>query len=67
MTPCQCRNCNRGLCGNEIIPVRDIAGDVVDIICAPIGCSCCQGDYWDCKSCEREFPNSVEAVQMGND
>jgi len=59
----RCLNCNEGY-------VEDTAvGYLNENVWLPewVICSCCGGDYENCRNCEKEFPNSIEAVQVGND
>lgn len=58
----RCRNCYSGIVGT--IPEEE--HQKYYLINARI-CPCCGGDCTDCKNCIREFPSSIEAVQMGND
>lgn len=63
MTPC--RNCKDGMDYSKPFLVKDIVtGESVTLFDV---CSCCHGWNKDCPNCAIEFPNSVQAVQMGND
>lgn len=59
-TPCQCKKCYLGY----VTIIKDLGtGEGHSYWTVNELCSCCGGEYWDCKNCCDDMPDAITAVE----